>query len=70
MVVECKCSADPTHVGRIGYEQMLPYMAERRIALAPTVASIVIGSPETVCLADRRNDGGSSHGHESRGDRA
>lgn len=48
MAVECKYSADPTHVGRGGYEQVLPYMAEQRTALAPTVASVVIGSLETV----------------------
>lgn len=48
VVIECKYSADPSYVGRGGYEQVLAYMSEARTSLAHTVAGIVVGPPETV----------------------
>lgn len=47
-VIECKYSANPSYVGRSGYEQTLAYMTEALTGLVTSVAGIVVGPPEVV----------------------
>lgn len=53
VIVECKYSADPTYVGRNGYEQTLAYMSEARTGIARAVAGIVVGPTEIVVSTGR-----------------
>lgn len=53
VVIECKYSANPTYVGRGGYEQTLAYMAEARTGMVGAVSGIVVG-PEDVVLESGR----------------
>lgn len=48
IIIECKYSADPTYVGRNGYEQALAYMSEARSGLVGSVGGIVVGAREVV----------------------
>lgn len=48
VMIECKFSADPTYVGRAGYEQTLAYMAEALSGVALSVSGIVVGPSEVV----------------------
>jgi hypothetical protein len=55
VVMECKYSADPTYVGRTGYEQTLAYMAEALTGLAESVSGIVVGVPELIAATGETN---------------
>lgn len=55
VIVECKYSANPTYVGRNGYEQVLAYMAEALTGLAHSAAGVVVGPQEVVRLTGRTN---------------
>jgi hypothetical protein len=48
VVIECKYSADPSYVGRNGYEQTLAYMAEALTGLVESVSGVVIGVRELI----------------------
>jgi hypothetical protein len=48
VLVECKYSANPTYVGRNGYEQTLAYMAEALTGMSPRATGIVVGPVEVV----------------------
>jgi hypothetical protein len=48
VVIECKYSADPSYVGRNGYEQTLAYMTEALTGLVESVSGIVVGVRELI----------------------
>lgn len=48
VLIECKFSANPTYVGRGGYEQTLAYMAEAVTALTSEATGILVGPKEVV----------------------
>lgn len=53
VVIECKYSANPTYVGRNGYEQTLAYMAEALTGMVDAVSGIVVGSESVVLKSGR-----------------
>lgn len=53
ILIECKFSADPTYVGRNGYEQVLAYMGEALSGLVGAVAGLVVGPVEVVASTGR-----------------
>jgi hypothetical protein len=48
VLFECKFSANPTYVGRSGYEQLLAYMAEAHGRIADVYMGVLIGPDELV----------------------
>jgi hypothetical protein len=48
LLLECKWSADPEYVGRVGFHQAASYALDARAGLAPEVWSFVVGPAEVV----------------------
>ena len=48
VIIECKYSANPSYVGRSGYEQTLAYMTEAVSGLTKESSGIVVGPAEVV----------------------
>lgn len=51
VLFECKFSANPTYVGRSGYEQLLAYMAEARSGIADSCVGVLVGPDELVAAS-------------------